>query len=283
MAYRRIQKIVGGAVQYDGAGVKLVRVVGRQDVEDFDPFLLLDAFDSNNPDDYTKGFPWHPHRGIETVTYLIHGDIEHGDSLGNSGSILDGWCQWMTAGSGIIHQEMPQAVDRLLGAQLWINLPAEDKMTAPAYRDITADMVPIVQEPGAAVRIISGSYKGTSGPVFGDYVKTRYLDVTLQPEAEWELDTDPAHTLFCYVIEGSLRFPDQPEPVPSHRAVLTTKENLLKVQAEDQTTRFLLIAGRPLKESIAWGGPIVMNTRDELAQAFRDLDDGTFIRDKITK
>ena len=131
MAYRRIQKIVGGAVQYDGAGVKLVRVVGRQDVEDFDPFLLLDAFDSNDPDDYTKGFPWHPHRGIETVTYLIHGDIEHGDSLGNSGSILDGWCQWMTAGSGIIHQEMPQAVDRLLGAQLWINLPAKDKMTAP--------------------------------------------------------------------------------------------------------------------------------------------------------
>jgi redox-sensitive bicupin YhaK (pirin superfamily) len=283
MAYRRIQKIVGGAVQYDGAGVKLVRVVGRQDVEDFDPFLLLDAFDSNNPDDYTKGFPWHPHRGIETVTYLIHGDIEHGDSLGNSGSILDGWCQWMTAGSGIIHQEMPQAVDRLLGAQLWINLPAEDKMTPPAYRDITADMVPIVQEPEAEIRIISGSYKGTSGPVFGDYVKTRYLDVTLQPEAEWELDTDPEHTLFCYVIAGSLRFPDQPEPVPSHRAVLTTKGDLLKIQAEDQTTRFFLIAGRPLKESIAWGGPIVMNTRDELAQAFRDLDDGTFIKDKITK
>ena len=131
-------------------------------------------------------------------------------------------------------------------------------------------MVPIVQEPEAEVRIISGSYKGTSGPVFGDYVKTRYLDVGLQPEAEWELDTDPEHTLFCYVIEGSLRFPDQPEPVPSHRAVLTTKGDLLKIQAQDQTTRFLLIAGSPLKEPIAWGGPIVMNTRDELAQAFRD-------------
>jgi hypothetical protein len=283
MAYRTIHKIVGGAVQYDGAGVKLVRVIGRPDVEDFDPFLLLDAFDSRNPDDYTKGFPWHPHRGIETVTYLIHGDIEHGDSLGNSGSILDGCCQWMTAGSGIIHQEMPQAVDRLLGAQLWINLPAKDKMTSPAYRDITADMVPAVEDPDALVRIISGSYKDTSGPVSGDYVKTLYLDVTLQPESAWELETDPEFTLFCYVIEGSLTFPDQPEPVPSHRAVLTTKGDVLKIKANDQSTRFLLIAGKPLTDSIAWGGPIVMNTREELAQAFRDLDEGTFIKDKIRK
>jgi redox-sensitive bicupin YhaK (pirin superfamily) len=279
MANRETKKVVGGAIQYDGAGVKLVRVVGRDDVHDFDPFLLLDAFDSENPDDYTKGFPWHPHRGIETVTYLIRGDIEHGDSLGNSGSILDGWCQWMTAGSGIIHQEMPQAVDRLLGAQLWVNLPQKDKMTSPAYRDITSEMVPIIEEEHATVRIISGSYKQTQGPVSGDYVKTRYLDVSINAGATWEIDTDEQNTLFCYLVSGAARFGDASETTPSHRAVLTTNGDKLRVTASNQGVRFLLIAGRPLKESIAWGGPIVMNTREELATAFRELDEGSFIKD----
>lgn len=278
MSLRSIKTIVGGAVQYDGAGVKLVRVIGHADVEDFDPFLLLDAFDSHKKDDYVKGFPWHPHRGIETVTYLIHGDIEHGDSLGNSGSILDGGCQWMTAGSGIIHQEMPQAVPRLLGAQLWINLPAADKMTAPAYRDITAEMVPVVTDEVSTVRIVSGRYREKLGPVQGDYVKTLYLDVTLKPNQPWQMKVDPRSTVFCYTVEGDAAFDQSGTIVPTHRAVLLQEGDEIGVTAGKEGVRFLLIAGRPLKEPIAWGGPIVMNTRAELRQAFKELDEGTFIR-----
>jgi redox-sensitive bicupin YhaK (pirin superfamily) len=187
MSIRKIKRITGGAVQYDGAGVKLVRVLGRDDVEDFDPFLLLDAFDIDDPEDYLKGFPWHPHRGIETVTYLIEGEVEHGDSLGNTGVIRGGECQWMTAGSGIIHQEMPQRSPLMLGTQLWVNLPQKDKMTHPAYRDITADQIPIVAEEGVEVRIISGSYKGTDGPMSAEYVKTLYLDIQLKPNIPFTL------------------------------------------------------------------------------------------------
>ncbi|HCG63664.1 MAG TPA: pirin family protein [Sphaerochaeta sp.] len=278
MSIRTVRKIVGGAVQYDGAGVKLVRVVGHSDVDDFDPFLLLDAFDSTDPADYVKGFPWHPHRGIETVTYLIHGDIEHGDSLGNQGSILDGCCQWMTAGRGIIHQEMPQAVDRILGAQLWINLPAKDKMTEPAYRDITNDMIPEISDSTAVVRVISGRYREKVGPVQGDYVKTLYLDVQVQPNSEWHLPVDPEATVFCYLVAGTGRFDETSESIPSHRAALLADGDEVVVNTAKDGVRFLLIAGRPLKEPIAWGGPIVMNTRTELHQAFKELDEGTFIK-----
>jgi len=278
MAMRTVQKIVGGATQYDGAGVKLVRVIGHADIHDFDPFLMLDAFDSDNPDDYTKGFPWHPHRGIETVTYLIHGDIEHGDSLGNKGRILDGCCQWMTAGKGIIHQEMPQAVPRILGAQLWINLPQKSKMTAPAYHDITADMVKIVARDGVVVRIISGQYQGIFGPMQGDYVKTLYLDVGLQPDTKWEVEIDPESTVFCYLVAGSGTFDEESGTIHDRRAVLLSSGQGVSVKAGPQGLRFLLVAGRPLKENIAWGGPIVMNTREELREAFAQLDDGTFIR-----
>jgi hypothetical protein len=278
MTARRVDKVVGGAVQYDGAGVKLVRVIGHADVEDFDPFLMLDAFDSNDPKDYVKGFPWHPHRGIETVTYLIHGDIEHGDSLGNSGSILDGCCQWMTAGSGIIHQEMPQAVDRILGAQLWINLPSKDKMTEPAYRDITAEMVPVVSDNDSTVRIVSGRYREKVGPVQGDYVKTLYLDVTIKAGSSWHMMIDPEATLFCYIVSGSGIFDETGTTIESHRAVLLKDGESIAVQAGDTGIRFLLVSGRPLREPIAWGGPIVMNTRAELRQAFAELDEGTFIK-----
>lgn len=278
MTARRVDKVVGGTVQYDGAGVKLVRVIGHADVEDFDPFLMLDAFDSNDPKDYVKGFPWHPHRGIETVTYLIHGDIEHGDSLGNSGSILDGCCQWMTAGSGIIHQEMPQAVDRILGAQLWINLPSKDKMTEPAYRDITAEMVPVVSDSDSTVRIVSGRYREKVGPVQGDYVKTLYLDVTIKAGSSWHMMIDPEATLFCYIVSGSGIFDETGTTIESHRAVLLKDGESIAVQAGDTGIRFLLVSGRPLREPIAWGGPIVMNTRAELRQAFAELDEGTFIK-----
>jgi quercetin 2,3-dioxygenase len=278
MSVRTVRKIVGGATQYDGAGVKLVRVIGHADVYDFDPFLMLDAFDSDNPDDYVKGFPWHPHRGIETVTYLIHGDIEHGDSLGNKGSIVDGSCQWMTAGSGIIHQEMPQAVPKILGAQLWINLPQKDKMTEPAYRDITMDMVPVLTHDGVVVRIISGHYHGTVGPVQGDYVKTLYLDVSIAPNTQWHMEIAQENTVFCYLVEGSGIFDSDTGSIPDHRAVLMGDGTSITVESGENGLRLLLIAGKPLRESIAWGGPIVMNTREELRQAFTELDEGTFIK-----
>ena len=178
---RQIRRIVTGKKTIDGAGVHLVRVLGYRDTQDFDPFLMLDAFDSDNPEDYIKGFPWHPHRGIETVTYLIQGDIEHGDSLGNSGSILDGDCQWMTAGSGIIHQEMPKASSRMYGAQLWLNLPAADKMAPPAYGDIQRDQVPVVKGDGHTVRIVAGDYQGKAGAFQGRYIQTTYLDIEMEP------------------------------------------------------------------------------------------------------
>jgi hypothetical protein len=277
---RKVRGIVTGSRQEDGAGVKLVRVIGRADVEDFDPFLMLDAFDSRNPADYIKGFPWHPHRGIETVTYLITGDIEHGDSLGNKGHILNGGCQWMTAGSGIIHQEMPQPAERMLGLQLWLNLPRKNKWTQPQYRDITADRIPKVQEESGTVGVISGAYGNVQGVTQGDYVQALMLDVALNPGSRWRLPVDGAATLFIYIVEGDGFFDALATQVESHRAVLFGEGDEFVVQAGPKSIRFLLFAGRPLREPIAWGGPIVMNTREELEQAFTDMDNGTFIRTK---
>jgi redox-sensitive bicupin YhaK (pirin superfamily) len=275
---RKIVRVVAGSNQVDGAGVRLVRVLGHADTRDFDPFLMLDAFDSRNPADYVKGFPWHPHRGIETVTYLIAGDVEHGDSLGNQGHIRDGGCQWMTAGSGIIHQEMPQASPHMLGLQLWVNLPRRDKMARPQYRDLTAAQIPRVQEPTGTVGVISGTYAGIAGATRGDYVQVLLLDVALQPGAAWRLPVPGQDTLFVYIVEGSGLFAGSEVPVPSHRAVLFVAGAEFAAQAGPNGVRFLLFAGRPLQEPIAWGGPIVMNTQDELDQAFAELDAGTFIR-----
>lgn len=274
---RLIRRIVTGSRQVDGAGVHLVRVIGRGDVEEFDPFLLLDAFDSRDPKDYVRGFPWHPHRGIETVTYLIAGDIEHGDSLGNGGHIRDGGCQWMTAGGGILHQEMPQASPRMLGLQLWLNLPCKDKFAPPQYRDLSGDRIPRVREKGARLGVISGRYGRTDGPTHGDYVKATMLDVELEPGAEFRLPTDPEATLFVYVVDGAGRF-GGPDEVASHRAVLFGAGDGFAAQAGEAGVRFVLFAGRPLREPIAWGGPIVMNTREELDQAFAEIENGTFIR-----
>ena len=278
---RKIHRIVTGSHQVDGAGVKLVRVIGHADVEEFDPFLMLDAFDSLNPADYIKGFPWHPHRGIETVTYLIAGDIEHGDSLGNKGHILDGGCQWMTAGSGIIHQEMPQPAERMLGLQLWLNLPRKNKWARPQYRDITETLIPKVQEENGTVGVISGTYGNVQGATQGDYVQALLLDVALKPGAEWFLPVDSASTLFIYIVEGGGYFDASSTRVESHRAVLFGDGDEFAVRAGREGIRFVLFAGRPLRESIAWGGPIVMNTQEELQQAFADMDNGTFIR--VTK
>lgn len=276
---RTTKKSVTGSTQYDGAGVKLVRVLGNATVEDFDPFLMLDAFDSTDPADYIKGFPWHPHRGIETVTYLIRGDIEHGDSIGNTGRILDGCCQWMTAGSGIMHQEMPQPADRMLGVQLWLNLPASDKMTKPQYRDITADQIPKISEGGSLVGVISGTYKDTSGPVQGDYVKMLFLDVNLQPDTEWRLETQPDDTLFIYIVDGEGSFDEAQQNIfTNKRAVLFHSGDTFRAKASHKGIRFLLFSAKALKEPVAWGGPIVMNTKQELDQAFREIKSGTFIK-----
>ena len=276
---RTVRKIVTGKNAVDGAGVRLVRVIGYHDTKDFDPFLMLDAFDSTDPDDYIKGFPWHPHRGIETITYLIKGDIEHGDSLGNKGSILDGDCQWMTAGSGIIHQEMPKASDRMLGVQLWLNLPAKNKMDAPMYGDIKKEDVPVINDNGNKVHIIAGTYQGIWGAFEGSYVKATYLDVEVAAGSEWSFESEKDSTLFIYILQGEGSFnPDNKEIIAEKHAVLFNEGDRFWVKASDRGIRFLLLEGKPLREPIAWGGPIVMNTQKELDIAFKELDDNTFIK-----
>ena len=277
--YRNIKRLVNGTPAIDGAGVHLVRLVGNNDVKDFDPFLLFDAFDASDPATYMKGFPWHPHRGIETVTYLIKGQIEHGDNLGNVDMIREGDCQWMTAGSGIIHQEMPQMADRLLGGQLWIKLPAKHKMTKPQYKPIIQSEIPVVEETNATIRILTGEYKSTPGATQGDFVKASYLDITVHPDSEWEMDTDPSHTLFIYIVEGKAGFGhDYPRTISSKNVVLFAEGDAIKVKTTEKEVRFLLMSGKPLREPIAWGGPIVMNTREELMTAFDELDTNTFIK-----
>lgn len=278
MTIRNIKRIVTGKRAVDGAGVRLVRVVGHEDVVDFDPFLMLDAFDSHNPEDYIKGFPWHPHRGIETITYLIKGNMEHSDSMGNKGMILDGSCQWMTAGSGVMHQEMPKATERMLGAQLWLNMPKENKMAPPNYCDIKAEMVPVIEEDGTRVRVVAGDYKGKTSSVYGDYVKMLYLDVDMKAGAEWTLKTKEDKTLFVYIIEGEGYFGENDSITESRRAVLFDSGDEFKIKAGDNGIRFFLYSAKPLKEPVAWGGPIVMNTREELRQAFEELEKGTFIK-----
>ena len=287
MARRINTQTVRGQQAIDGAGVHLRRVLGLRTITDFDPFLMLDGFDSANPQDYIKGFPWHPHRGIETVTYLISGEVEHGDSLGNKGVIRDLECQWMTAGSGIIHQEMPKASDRMLGCQLWVNLPQKDKMCAPAYNDIQQKDVPVIEEDNATVRVLSGMYKGIAGALKSHYVKVRYLDVALKAGSEWIYNETPDNeTLFLYLIDGTLAADEALEKFEEKACAMLMKAasdqrnefSDVIVKAGPDGARFLPIAAEPLHEPVAWGGPIVMNTQEELNKAFEELDEGTFIR-----
>lgn len=287
MSRRKFTQAVRGQHAVDGAGVHLRRVLGYRTIRDFDPFLMLDGFDSANPEDYIKGFPWHPHRGIETVTYLLSGDIEHGDSLGNSGVIGDLQCQWMTAGSGIIHQEMPRASERMLGCQLWVNLPKKDKMTQPAYRDIRQQDVAVVSEENATVRVLSGNYKNSKGAVKGEYVKVQYLDVALDPDSIWSYaETSNDQTMFLYLIDGTLAADEALENFEEKAcAMLMTASSSdssdfdeVRVKAGHNGARFFLIAARPVQEPVAWGGPIVMNTQEELNLAFSELESKTFIK-----
>ena len=280
--YRNVKQVVMGRDAKDGAGVKLVRVFSYANTKDFDPFLMMDAFDNDRPEDYIKGFPWHPHRGIETVTYLIEGNVEHGDSLGNKGNILNGDCQWMTAGSGIIHQEMPQPPGRMLGVQIWLNLPAKDKMTVPSYGDILSADVPVIQDQGCTIRLVAGEYNGVKGAFEGKYVKPRFMDVTMPANTTWTLETEPESTLYTYTFHGAGKFvPGSDEITGPKTTLLFDEGKKIEIRSLDEPLRFILLSGPRLDEPIAWGGPIVMNTRAELEQAFKDLDEGTFIKDPI--
>ncbi len=247
----------------------------------FDPFLLLDRFGSSNPEDYLAGFPWHPHRGIETVTYVLEGQVEHGDTLGNEGVIGSGDVQWMNSGSGIIHQEMPKRAEGTMsGFQLWVNLPAREKMSVPAYRGLTrADFPEVTTDDGSHVKVIAGSYGGVEGPVKGIPVDPTYLDVTVPPGGSFELATHPGYTAFAHAITGNVRFAGSDDwPVPAGETALFGPGGPVRAHAVEAGARFLLVSGRPLHEPVAWYGPIVMNTRDELIEAMRELQGGEFVK-----
>ncbi len=276
MKKREIRKIVNGKSAVDGAGVRLVRVLGHEDTEDFDPFLMLDSFDSKNPDDYIKGFPPHPQRGIETLTYLIDGKIEHEDSLGNKDTINAGESQWMTAGSGIIHQEMPLASENMLGFQLWINLPANEKMTEPEYLSITEDRMGFFEDESSVVRVISGGYKNASG-VQPRHVKASIFDIILKEGKSIEIETNALENVFVFLIDGDGIINNK--NIACKSAVLFSEGDTIEISSpENAQTRFIFFSGKSLKEPIAWGGPIVMNTKEELKFAFEELRLGNFIK-----
>lgn len=296
---RRINKVIKGKPVIEGAGVHLKRIFGFGDVHEFDPFLLLDDFRSSEPREFLQGFPWHPHRGIETITYMIDGAVEHGDSLGNSGVIRPGEVQWMTAGSGIIHQEMPKGDDtgRMGGFQLWANLPASHKMMEPRYRDILKDQIPVISKAGGVrIGIICGEIEGVEGAARGIVTAPVYLDVSVPAGENLVLPVPAGHTAFAFVIVGRVLFGpernafsydieapnyfdmDSDPFISSGELVLFGDGSRIEAKAGNGSVRFLFMSGRPLGEPIAWRGPIVMNTREELREAFEDIDRGTFIR-----
>jgi redox-sensitive bicupin YhaK (pirin superfamily) len=298
---RKIQKVLKSKPTIEGAGVHLKRVFGFSEVPMFDPFLLLDDFRSENPKHYIKGFPWHPHRGIETITYVLCGDVEHGDSLGNKGIIGSGDIQWMTAGSGIIHQEMPKGDEtgKMYGFQLWANLPASHKMMDPSYRDVANEQIPEVKlQNGVTIKIISGEASGIRGPVQDIVTYPEYFDVTVPANSEFTHSTKRGNTVFAYIIdgqgyfcreknpfsyevEGSNYFDIQRDPfIENGTLVLFDDGEEVSVFTEDKPVRFLLISGKPIGEPIAWYGPIVMNTQEELKMAFDEYRKGTFIKSK---
>ena len=274
----------------EGAGVHLRRGFGFGNTAETDPFLLFDDFRNDVPADYLAGFPWHPHRGIETITYVLAGTVEHGDSLGNQGELGAGDVQWMTAGRGIIHQEMPRgdAAGRMHGFQLWANLPASLKMTAPRYQDVKAADIPVItDDDGTSVRVVCGSFWGQRGPVEGIAAEPVYLDVSVPPGKRRTLPVETTRHAFAYVFAGEGKFGNASEPGPvktdgvaaaNHSLVLFDRGDEVEVQAGGEGMRFLLVSGKPLQEPVAWHGPIVMNTQEELRQAFAELQRGTFLR-----
>jgi quercetin 2,3-dioxygenase len=299
VSIRPIRRVTQSEPAIEGAGVRLRRAFGFGRTDDFDPFLLLDDFRNENPEDYLAGFPWHPHRGIETITYVLAGTVSHGDSLGNSGSLGAGDVQWMTAGSGILHQEMPEgdARGRMHGFQLWANLPSSLKMTQPRYQDVSsADIPEVTDDDGTRVRVVCGEFWGQRGPVDGIAADPRYVDVWVPPGQRKVLAVETSRHAFAYVFEGSGTFRDASEPrdvktegvsaAPASSAgeagnrslILFDRGDEVVVRAGENGIRFLLVSGKPIEEPVAWYGPIVMNTREELQRAYAELQDGTFIR-----
>jgi redox-sensitive bicupin YhaK (pirin superfamily) len=281
---RRIKQVWRSVPTMDGAGVKLNRVFGFQQMPQLDPFLLMDAFGSDKREDYVSGFPWHPHRGIETITYLLDGDVEHKDSLGNEGVINPGDIQWMTAGSGIIHQEMPRGNKKgeMWGFQLWANLPASNKMMAPRYREVKDAQIPVVKTPdGATVRIVAGKAAGVQGPVKDVVTDPEYLDVRVPANSIFTHAIEPGYTAFAYVVEGEGLF-DANEPAKRHNegeiVVYERAGDTVAVTTKSKPVRFLLISGKPLNQPVAWYGPVVMNTQAELNTAFEEYRNGTFVK-----
>lgn len=301
MSVRPVQSITKAQPALEGAGVHLHRGFGFGKTSEFDPFLLFDDFRNERPEDYLRGFPWHPHRGIETITYVLAGTVEHGDSLGNRGALGAGDVQWMTAGRGILHQEMPQgdARGRMHGFQLWANLPSSLKMTQPRYQDVKSNEIPeITDDDGTIVRVVCGEFWGKRGPVDGIAADPRYLDVTVPPLKRKTLKVEVERHAFAYVFEGAGRFRDASvpmgvltekqiggeeivfrEPAGNRSLILFGSGDEVTVEAGEQGIRFLLVSGKPIKEPVAWYGPIVMNTNAELKQAIAELQNGTFIRD----
>ena len=296
---RKIKKVLKGKPTIEGAGVHLKRAFGFSEVPMFDPFLMLDDFRSDNPSHYSKGFPWHPHRGIETITYMIDGTVEHGDSMGNKGVITAGDLQWMTAGSGVIHQEMPKGDKNgsMGGFQLWANLPSSQKMMDPRYRDVKRPQIPeVVLDGGTTIKVICGRVGSIEGPVRDIVIEPEYLDVSVPPQTEFIHRTTPGHTVFAYVIAGKGYFCKEKNPfsyeiagenyfdmqrdpfVDNRSLVLFEDGDEIMAMAEKDPVRFLLISGRPIGEPVAWYGPIVMNTQEELQAAFEELERGTFIK-----
>ena len=299
MSIRPVKRIVQSTPTTEGAGVRLRRAFGFGDTDEYDPFLLFDDFRNEHPEDYLAGFPWHPHRGIETITYVLVGTVHHGDSLGNQGTLGSGDVQWMTAGSGILHQEMPQGdpQGRMHGFQLWANLPASLKMTAPRYQDVVAGDIPdITDDDGTRVRVVCGSFWGKRGPVDGVAADPRYLDVWVPAGKRKTLPVENSRHAFAYVFDGSGNFRDasQPTAVRTDRVgpvvegasdetgnrslVLFDSGDEVTVHAGDEGVRFLLVSGTPIEEPVAWYGPIVMNTEAQLRQAYEELRAGTFIK-----
>jgi redox-sensitive bicupin YhaK (pirin superfamily) len=299
VSIRPVKRIIQAKPTIEGAGVKLRRGFGFGDTKDFDPFLLFDDFRNDVPRDFLAGFPWHPHRGIETITYVLAGTVEHGDSLGNSGRLSAGDVQWMTAGSGIIHQEMPQGDThgRMHGFQLWANLPASLKMTSPRYQDVAARDIPAVtDDDGTHVRVVCGEFWGRTGPVDGIAAEPSYLDVSVPPGKRKTLPVETTRHAFAYVFAGSGSFSNASRPLPvktddtgdidnavhqeagDRSLIVFDRGDDVTVQAGEMGIRFLLVSGKPLEEPVAWHGPIVMNTQEELRRAFKEFREGTFIK-----
>lgn len=276
---RKIRQQVQGFRTEDGAGVSLVRVLGNRTVQEFDPILMLDSFDSTSPDDYTAGFPFHPHRGIETISYVYLGHMTHRDSLGNEDTIGDGEVQWMTAGSGIMHEEQLPAAKRLLGVQLWLNLPQKDKMVGPAYHSIKNSEIEEIERDWGKLRLLAGEFEGRKG-YMGKYLPLDYYDIHLRPKASAVLNTGKDDSVMLFTLLGDAFIDD--ELAREKTAVKLTSGDQVRIRATGKKAQVLFISSRALAEPVAWGGPIVMNTKEELNQAFDDLRRGTFLHDRIS-